>query len=144
KTGQITITDERMTRFWITQKGAAHFIIECMNMMRGGEVFVPKIPSMSVYEVAQTIAPSVNKHATGIRAGEKLHEALISSDESRNTLELHGMYIIQPTHQEWSVSPDEYTNVVPMASNGLFSDTNTSWLTPEGLLWRINDAEISD
>ena len=142
KTGQITITDTRMTRFWITKNGAANFIIDCIYIMHGGEVFVPKIPSMTIVEVAKTLAPSAAYHETGIRPGEKVHEVLISSDEARSTLETHMMYIIQPVHKEWSANPDEYKGATPMDNDGLASNTNTNWLTPEGLLWRVGN--VSD
>ena len=106
KTGIVTITDEQMTRFWITQPAAAHFIIGCLDFMRGGEVFVPKIPSMRITDLAKEVAPHAAQRVSGIRPGEKLHEVLVSSDETRNTLELDEMYIIQPNYPWWSQAED--------------------------------------
>src|SRR6201993_5277422 len=101
KRGRITITDMRMTRFWITLDQGVNFVIRCLEQMHGGEIFVPKIPSMRLLDLAETIAPGCHVEYIGIRPGEKLHEVLVSEDESRQTLETEDMYVIQPSHPWW-------------------------------------------
>ena len=101
--GTLTITDPRMTRFAITLEQGVEFVIKCLGQMKGGEIFVPKIPTVSITEVAGVIAPECEVSYIGIRPGEKLHEVLISEDEARYTLELDDMYVIQP--------PDESDNL---------------------------------
>ncbi|MBE9479571.1 MAG: UDP-N-acetylglucosamine 4,6-dehydratase (inverting), partial [Chloroflexi bacterium] len=92
--GRITITDERMTRFWLSLEEGVRFTIRCIEQMEGGEVFVPKIPSMRVVDLANAIAPDTEIEVIGIRPGEKLHEVLVSEDEARHTLELEDMYVV--------------------------------------------------
>jgi UDP-N-acetylglucosamine 4,6-dehydratase len=99
--GRLTITDERMTRFWLTLEQGVRFVIKCIEQMRGGEVFVPKIPSMSLVDLARAIAPHAQLDIVGIRPGEKLHELLISEDEARSTLELEDMFVVQPSGALW-------------------------------------------
>ena len=84
----LPITDERMTRFWITLRQGVDFVLSSLQMMKGGEIFVPKIPSMRVIDLARVLAPNLPHKKIGIRAGEKLHELMISEDDGRNTLEL--------------------------------------------------------
>src|SRR6202522_2729690 len=91
KRGKITITDSRMTRFWITIEQGVRLVVRCIQQMHGGEIFVPKIPSMKLVEMATAIAPGGEWESIGIRAGEKLHEVLLSEDEARHTLEVDGM-----------------------------------------------------
>src|SRR6184192_439927 len=98
KRGKITITDPRMTRFWITLDQGIRFVIRCLDEMHGGEIFVPKIASMKMIDLAETIAPGCEVETIGIRPGEKLHEVLVSEDEARNTVETEEMFVIQPTH----------------------------------------------
>ncbi|MBU0510611.1 MAG: UDP-N-acetylglucosamine 4,6-dehydratase (inverting) [Chloroflexi bacterium] len=101
ESGHLTVTDERMTRFWLSLEQGARFVIKCIEQMQGGEVFVPKIPSMKVVDLARTIAPDAVIQFIGIRPGEKLHEMLISRDESRSTIELHDMFVVQPVEAFW-------------------------------------------
>lgn len=101
KTGKITLTDPRMTRFWITLPDAVQFVASCLELMHGGEVFVPKIPSMSIMDLARAVAPECEIEHIGIRPGEKLHEVLISEDEARHTRELDDMFTIVPAHPWW-------------------------------------------
>src|SRR5881296_1605080 len=98
KRGRITITDPRMTRFWITLEQGVRFVVRCLEQMHGGEIFVPKITSMSLVELAKSVAPGCDIEYIGIRPGEKLHEVLLSEDEARNALEADEMYIVQPAH----------------------------------------------
>jgi UDP-N-acetylglucosamine 4,6-dehydratase len=102
KTGKITITDRRMTRFWISLQNGVQFVIESLERMHGGEIYVPKIPSMQIIELAEVIAPGCEIELVGIRPGEKLHEAMISADESSRTFEYENFFMIQPAHVVWS------------------------------------------
>jgi UDP-N-acetylglucosamine 4,6-dehydratase len=100
-TGRLPITDERMTRFWISVERGVEFVMQCVLRMHGGEVFVPKIPSMKVIELARALAPSCAFDMVGIRPGEKLHELLIPAEDARNTLEFDDFYVIQPSFHDW-------------------------------------------
>jgi len=99
--GTVTITDERMTRFWLSLEQGVRFTISAIEQMQGGEVFVPKIPSMKVADLARAIAPGCRLEHIGIRAGEKLHEVLVSEDEARHTVELADRYVVQPPEELW-------------------------------------------
>jgi UDP-N-acetylglucosamine 4,6-dehydratase len=102
-----------MTRFWITLEQGVRFVIRCIEQMSGGEVFVPKVPSMNIMDLVRVIAPDCEVERIGIRPGEKLHEVLISEDEARNTLELDDMFIIQPVHPWWRRKTWEKAKPVP-------------------------------
>jgi UDP-N-acetylglucosamine 4,6-dehydratase len=123
--GTITLTDDRMTRFWITLEQGVQFVIRAIELMKGGEVFVPKIPSMRLTDLANVIAPGCNLEVIGIRPGEKLHELLVSSEESRYALEFDDMFIIQPVHPWWR--EPEYEDARPMQEGESFSSDNNSW-----------------
>lgn len=101
ESGCLTITDKRMTRFWITLEQGVKFVIKSVELMKGGEIFVPKIPSMNIIDLAETIAPGCGYKYIGIRPGEKLHECLLTEDESRHALEFPDFYLIQPDHPWW-------------------------------------------
>jgi len=101
KHGKITITDARMTRFWITLEQGVRFVVRCLEQMHGGEIFVPKIPSMKLTDIAETLAPGCEVEYVGIRPGERLHEVLVSEEEARHSLDLDDMYVIQPAHSWW-------------------------------------------
>jgi len=132
KNGPITVTDTRMTRFWITLKQGMEFVIKNITWMHGGEIFVPKIPSMNIMDLAKGVAPECEVRYVGIRPGEKLHEVLISEDEGRHTVELDDMYVIQPTHPWWRV--ENWAGARPLPEGFRFtSDTNTRWLTIDEL-----------
>lgn len=96
KSAYLPITDDRMTRFWITLEQGVDFVLSCFSQMIGGEIFVPKIPSMRVIDIAQTIGPNLKLKFVGIRPGEKIHEILITEDDARNTYDLNDRYIIKP------------------------------------------------
>jgi UDP-N-acetylglucosamine 4,6-dehydratase len=130
KNGKVSVTDARMTRFWLTLEQGVRFVIECIENMRGGEVFVPKIPSMRVMDLVEIVAPGCQVEFIGIRSGEKLHEVLISEDEARHTRELKDMFVIQPTHPWWL---SEHLSEARSLADGFkyASDTNESWLTAE-------------
>jgi len=130
-TGTVTLTDERMTRFWLTLEQGVRFVIRCIECMGGGEVFVPKIPSMKITDLKEAVAPECATRVVGIRPGEKLHEALISDDEVRHTVELKDMFIIEPELASWDVK-DHKGKPLPEGFR-YTSDTNTEWLTVEQL-----------
>ena len=136
KKGKITITDPPMTRFWITLEQGVKFVIHCLEHMHGGEIFVPKIPSMSLVELAKSVAPGCDIEYIGIRPGEKLHEVLLSEDEARNALEADEMYIVQPSHPWWK--PENWISAKPLPDGFRYtSDTNVQWLSGrelEGLI----------
>jgi UDP-N-acetylglucosamine 4,6-dehydratase len=130
--GVITVTDERMTRFWITLQQGVDFVIQCLGAMEGGEIFVPKIPSMRVVELAKAVAPECEIRYTGIRPGEKVHEVLVSEDESHEVLEHDTFYMIPPQHHWWrATSWTTGTRVKP--GFRFTSDMNTHWLTADEL-----------
>ena len=128
--GKLTITDPRMTRFWITLEQGVKFVIRCIEQMHGGEIFVPKIPSMRLTDLAQAVAPGCEIEYIGIRAGEKLHEALVSEDEARNTVETDEMYVIQPSHPWWQNGNWMNARALPEGFR-YASDTNTAWMTDQ-------------
>ena len=131
RTGTITITDERMTRFWITLEQGVRFVLHCLDIIRGGEIFVPKIPSMKITDLAETVAPGCTRNVVGIRPGEKLHEVLVSRDEARHAVEIDGMYVIQPEESFWGYKRWEGARLSDDFSYA--SDTNTQWLTPQDM-----------
>jgi len=129
--GKLTITDLRMTRFWITLEQGVRFVIRCIEQMRGGEVFVPKIPSTKIVDLAKAIAPEAEIEVIGIRPGEKLHEVLVNEDEARSTLELDDMFVIQPSLMLWFGHEWEQQGQ-PLPSGFRYgSDTNPQWLSLE-------------
>jgi UDP-N-acetylglucosamine 4,6-dehydratase len=130
--GVVTVTDERMTRFWITLEQGVDFVLQCLDAMEGGEIFVPKIPSMRIMELVEAIAPGCEVRVTGIRPGEKLHEVLVSEDESHGALEHETFYMIPPQHPWWRST--KWNGGKPLAHGFRFgSDTNSHWLTVEQL-----------
>jgi UDP-N-acetylglucosamine 4,6-dehydratase len=128
---KLTITDSRMTRFWLTLDQGVRFVIRCIEQMQGGEVFVPKIPSMKVVDIAKIVAPDAELEEIGIRPGEKLHEVLIHEDEARATVELEEMYVVQPS-AAWWFGHNWQNKGQPLADGFRYSsDSNEVWLTLE-------------
>jgi UDP-N-acetylglucosamine 4,6-dehydratase len=99
--GTLTITDERMTRFWMTLEDGVNFVIRCIQIMKGGEVFVPRIPSMKIVDLARAICPGCKLKKIGIRPGEKINEVLVTEDEARHTIEFDDFFIIEPELDWW-------------------------------------------
>jgi UDP-N-acetylglucosamine 4,6-dehydratase len=125
----IPITDDRMTRFWITLDQGVAFVLSSMQIMRGGEIFVPKIPSMKVSDLAECLAPGVPHKIVGIRPGEKLHEVMITEDDSRSTVELEDRYVIEPVFTFWSRRSFAEDGAAKVSEGFRFaSDINTQWL----------------
>jgi len=136
--GKITLTDKRMTRFWLTLEQGVRFVTRCIEQMQGGEVFVPKIPSMRIVDLAEAVAPGCEIDSVGIRPGEKLHEVLVARDESRYTLELEDMFVIQPVHPWWK--PVNWSQAKPLPDGFKFaSDENDHWLSIEELREMIGE-----
>lgn len=131
-TGVIPITDERMTRFWITLEQGVQFVLENLKRMNGGEIFVPKIPSMNIMDLAKAIAPDCKYEIVGIRPGEKLHEAMITEDDARHTLEYDTYYAILPELSWWSNIPENKGKSLPEGF-AYTSENNSEWLTVKQL-----------
>ncbi|OGP64298.1 MAG: UDP-N-acetylglucosamine 4,6-dehydratase (inverting), partial [Deltaproteobacteria bacterium RBG_16_42_7] len=139
-TGTLPITDPRMTRFWITLEQGVKFVLRCLELMDGGELFVPKIPSMNIMELAKAIASECKHEVVGIRPGEKLHEVMITEDDARHTLELEDYYIVEPEFKWWSNKRHVVNGGVPAPENFRYaSNTNDKWLTVEELRKLIGD-----
>lgn len=132
----LPITDEQMTRFWITVQQGSSFVVSCINAMKGGEIFVPKIPSMRVVDVANAMAPDMPQKIVGIRTGEKLHEIMVTPDDARNVVETDDRYIILPEfpYQTAPWDPAAFGGKWVEPNFSYSSDTNTQWLTGEELL----------
>ncbi len=129
-TGKLPITDPRMTRFWITLEEGVEMVFTALEKMQGGEVFVPKIPSMKITDLAKAIAPECELEIVGIRPGEKLHESLITASDARHTLEFDNYYIIQPEFSWWKLG--NHKDGKPLTDDFEYtSDKNEEWLTVE-------------
>jgi len=132
QSGKIPITDKRMTRFWITLEQGVKFVIKSLELMHGGEIFVPKIPSMNIMDLAKAIAPNCEFEFVGIRPGEKLHEVMIPKDDARRTLEFDDFYVVQPDFHWWD--NNNWKSGKSLSEGFKYaSDKNTKWLTVEDL-----------
>jgi UDP-N-acetylglucosamine 4,6-dehydratase len=142
-TGQLSITHPQMTRFWITLEQAVRFVLKCLGRMYGGEIFVPKIPSMSIVDLAKAIAPGCHLNVVGIRPGEKLHETMVPEDDARNTFEYDDCFVIR------SLSGEADGNRVLSRNGGrpcpegfrYSSDNNSQWLTVTELQQLVGSVE---
>jgi UDP-N-acetylglucosamine 4,6-dehydratase len=132
RAGQVTITDESMTRFWITLSQAVALVTSCLTWMRGGEIFVPRIPSMRVSDLANAIAPEASRRIIGIRPGEKVHEILVTEDEARHAVAREDHFVIYPPFPFWTEDARLEGDALPPGFR-YTSDTNDDWLTPEQL-----------
>lgn len=131
-TGVLPITDPRMTRFWITLEQGVQFVIDCFKRLHGGEIFVPKIPSMRIVDLAEAIAPGCRHEIIGIRPGEKLHEVMIPEDDARRSIDCGDYYVIKPDFPWWN--DHNWSNGKPLPDGFRYSsDTNDWWLTVEEL-----------
>ena len=133
QSGKVTVTDRGMTRFWIRLEQGVEFAIRCAGIAQGGEIFVPKIPSMRMMELVETIAPGCEVEIIGIRPGEKLHEILISEDESRQAVEYDDMFVLEPLYPSWSFSRREGWKGLE-AGFRYSSDTNQAWFSRREML----------
>ena len=131
---KLPITDERMTRFWITLQQGVDFVLSSLALMRGGEIFVPKIPSMKIADLAAAMAPGRRAGDVGIRPGEKLHEVMITEDDARLTLELDDRYVIAPAFPFWTGDHLQIAGAKPVAEGFSYSsDGNAEWLSADAL-----------
>ena len=140
---ELPITELEMTRFWITLEQGVQFVLKNFERMQGGEIFIPKIPSMKMVDLAKALAPDLGIKVIGIRPGEKMHEIMVPKDDSHHTLEFHDHYVISPSIQ--------FTQAVDFIQNNLgekgtpvsygfeySSETNKAWLDNKGLMEMIN------
>lgn len=141
----LPVTDDRMTRFWITLEQAVAFSLSCVPQMRGGEVFVPKIPSMRIMDLVEAMAPGIETKIVGIRPGEKLHELMITEHNAPTTIEMPDRYIIEPEWNFWE-RKDFKSDGYPLVHSDFeySSDRNEDWLTVEGLRAILDDLVIED
>jgi len=135
RTGVLPVTDPRMTRFWITLEQGAEFVLRCLDLMWGGEIFVPKIPSMNILDLARAIGPECRIEITGIRPGEKLHEVMVAEDDARNTAEYGDYYVILPAFHDWEAQEYLARNGGKQCPSGFSycSNANDRWLSAEQL-----------
>ncbi len=129
--GNVTVTDKRMTRFWLTLDQAAWFVLRSLTLARGGEIFVPKIPSIRILDLVEAMAPDCSIQYIGLRPGEKLHEVLLTEDESRHAMEYDDLFTILPEYQSWQGRAREGTAGRRRSLPEGFrysSDNNTHWL----------------
>jgi UDP-N-acetylglucosamine 4,6-dehydratase len=146
KTGVIPITDKRMTRFWITLPQAVKFVLRSFEMMEGGEIFVPKIPSMNIMDLAKAVAPDCKTKIVGIRPGEKLHEVMVTEDDARDTLDYPDRYVILPAAHEWDNDIGKKAKHIKRCPDGFrySSDGNKDWLTVEQLQTMVQGLALED
>jgi UDP-N-acetylglucosamine 4,6-dehydratase len=141
--GKVTITDKRMTRFWITLDQAVELVVQGLTHMQGGEIFVPRIPSMKILDLAKALAPECDIEVIGIRPGEKLNEALITEEDGRNAVRYNGMYVVFPNHPWWK--RENYSIAKKLPEGFLYtSDKNEKWLTVDDLKTIIADSSLSE
>ena len=139
KKGKVTITDARMTRFWITLEQGVDFVLKCLDIMVGGEIFIPKIPSMNIMDLAKAVCPGCDTDIIGIRPGEKLHEIMVPRDDARNTVEYEDYYLIKPAFQFFTRRFRE-NGCKPVPEDFEYnSGTNSQWLTVDELKTLIKD-----
>lgn len=136
--GVVPITDARMTRFWITLDQGVRFVIRALTQMHGGEVFVPKIPSMRVVDLASALAPDARIEVVGIRPGEKLHEEMISVEDARRTVDAGDFYVMKPEFEWWHHANWPDASSLPEGFR-YASDTNTLWLSIDDLRAMVTD-----
>jgi UDP-N-acetylglucosamine 4,6-dehydratase len=130
----LPVTDPRMTRFWITLDQGVHFVLSCLPMMGGGEICIPKIPSMKVVDMATALAPDLPHEVVGIRPGEKLHEVMVTEDDAVSTVELFDRYVIEPAIHLWDWEAPATNGSKPVAEGFRYaSNTNEDWLDAETL-----------
>jgi len=142
KTGKITITDDRMTRFWLTLEQGARFVAKNIELMQGGEMFIPKIPSMKIPDLARALAPDAEIDTIGIRPGEKLHEVMITEDEARHTKDMGDYFIIEPELKFWERNNKLEGKSLPEGYR-YSSDNNTEWLEIESLQQMVKETGLN-
>lgn len=139
--GIVTITNRRMTRFWITQEQAVTFIIDSINKMHGGEVFIPKIPSMKIMDLVKVIAPKAKVRTIGIRPGEKLHEVLLHKEEARHSKEFDDCFVVEPEHSFWKQANYKKGKSIKEGFS-YTSDTNNQWMTQKQMKESLKNLKL--
>jgi len=138
-TGTLPVTDVKMTRFWITLNKGVEFVLKSLQKTQGGELFVPKIPSMKIVDLAKAIGPNCKIEEIGIRPGEKIHEVLISASDAPNTIEFEDYFIVKPQFKWWSTDDSYLKDGKPVDNDFVYSsDVNDSWLKKDDILNIIN------
>ncbi len=127
ETGVLSITDPQMTRFWLTLEQGVNFVLKCLEMSDGGELFVPKVPSMKILDLAEAIAPNSRHEIVGIRPGEKMHEVMITRDDARHTLEFKDYYIIEPEFSWWSNDGHMTNKAKPVLKDFEYNSGTNPW-----------------
>jgi UDP-N-acetylglucosamine 4,6-dehydratase len=139
----LPITDPRMTRFSITLQQGVDFVLSSLHMMHGGEIFVPKIPTMKITDLTRAMAPDLPHHIVGIRPGEKLHEVMITEDDARTTLELEDRYIVEPAFTGWSREPHDGLNARSVAEEFRYSsENNPEYLSPDDIRAMLEESGV--
>ena len=141
--GTLTITDSRMTRFLITLEEGVGLVHICLQQMQGGEIYIPKIPSVTLRELAKAVAPRCRHRRIGIRPGEKMHEVLITEDEARHTHELPGYYVIEPSMVTWPRKKRRKGRPTP-ENFRYASDTNPLRMTPRQIVKLVEKVDIEN
>jgi len=136
--GEVTITDKRMTRFWITLEQGVELVIRCISIMKGGEIFISKIPSMKIVDLKKVVAPDCRINFIGIRPGEKINELLLTEEEAKHSLEFDDFFIIEPEYSWWKGGNWKKGKPLPEGFK-YTSDTNEKWLTEDQLKDMIED-----
>ncbi|TDU04460.1 UDP-N-acetylglucosamine 4,6-dehydratase [Streptomyces sp. 846.5] len=139
----LPITDKRMTRFWITLEQAVRFVVESLDPMQGGELYVPRIPSMRIVDLAEAVAPGALMHEVGIRPGEKLHEEMICADDSERVIRLDDRYVIEPIAPSWDYRRPEAAVTVP-GGFSYRSEENDQWLGVEQLQSLLSESPVKE
>ena len=141
---ELPITDARMTRFWITLNEGVEFVLSSLEIMRGGEIFVPKIPSMSMPDLVQAMSPGAGMKVIGIRPGEKLHEIMVGADDARQTVELSDRYVIEPAFVEYTRKPfGAEDGAAPVDESFAYSsDSNSDWLDADRLTAMLEETGV--
>jgi UDP-N-acetylglucosamine 4,6-dehydratase len=143
-TGRLTITDDRMTRFLITLDEGVAMVVRSIDEMVGGEIYVPKIPSVRVTDLARVIAPECKQDVIGIRPGEKLHEVMIPEDDARTTIEFDNYFVIQPTHAFWNKRDFGAGGKACEDGFRYSSEINTHWLSDSEIAAMVDSVQKSD
>jgi len=138
--GRLTITDPRMTRFWITLDHAVDLVLYGLTNLTGGEIFIPKIPSMRVVDLAEAVGPELPKEIIGIRPGEKLHEVLLTEDDASHAVDMGALFVVLPLHQSWATEPRWADGDTLPDGFCYTSDTNSWWLSPTELRTMLDAA----
>jgi UDP-N-acetylglucosamine 4,6-dehydratase len=141
KSGKITVTDPRMTRFWITLTQGVRLVIRAIEEMRGGEIFVPKLPATTIMDLVKVIAPECNVESIGFRPGEKLHEVLMSDEEARRAVEVEGMYVIKPAT---AIRLPNWRSGKPLPEDFYYGSDRGEFLAPDAIRALVGNLGVAE